>query len=201
MKAKFLIIDFINTLFFFGIIGFTITYFIVGDRLIIFTRFLRSLIPFSYYGLLFLYKVRNSADDFEKFRKEDTLDEIIVYFSDLDIIKDLVIITGIPIFIIGLAFLGPQVDIADILQAVLTFTIMLIWHLILFKRKEQISRLRYATNFDRIKDSIVIFLLPIFIVSISLIANRYIDMIDMLQSGIPFLVMYFWRKILFKQEA
>lgn len=199
MTAKDVIIDFLNYTFLVILVIFCITFFIIGDRFAIFTEFMKSLVPLAILGIFFLIKIRLSKQSYKKFTKENSLDDIIKYLSKLDKIKDTVVISFLPVFIIGSSYLAGRVDLINLLQALVTFCMMYFWHMILF-RKENINKITYLTNFDKIKDEVVIFLLPILIIGLAILDGA-VDFVEILQGVMAFLIVYYWHKILFRKEG
>ncbi len=199
MKAKDMIIDFINYAFLLALMTFLIIYFIAGDRFFLFTRLLKSLLPLSLFGIILLIKIKMSRNSIKKGEVDNDLDETIAYIIKKDIIKDLIIIAIMPIIIIMIALLDISINFNDIFQAILIFIIMLLWHIVLFKKKEDMNHLVYITNLDIIKDEVVIFLMPVLIIAIALM-KKNIDIIDIMQALFPFIIFYVWHKRLFRKS-
>lgn len=135
MRAKEMIIDFLNYIFLLLLIIFCITYFIVGDRIKIMAEFMKMLIPFAYFGIALLIKMKFSRSDLYKRKKEDNL-EIVLNLSYYDKIKDELIVFLLPVIILFLAFFNGKIDLVDILQASCSFIIMYLWHMALFKKTQ-----------------------------------------------------------------
>ncbi len=192
-RAKDLIIDFFNYALLLVLIIFCLTFFIVGNRLAIFTEFIKLLMPLAYFGIFFLIRIKFDRETLKKRKKEDNLNEIIKYLTKLDKIKDLIIISFLSIIIFVIAMIGGGIDVFDILQAIIAFFTMFFWHLVLFRKRKNINGLMYITYFDKIKDEMVIFLLPIIIISIVLV-NKNVNVVDFLQAFIPFLAIYVWHQ-------
>lgn len=194
MKGFKIIIDFINFAFLLGLIVFILLYIIIGDRLDAFTNIAKALVPVAYFFGMLLLGFRMDRDKIEKIRKEDKLDEIIRYLDKTDSIKDIVVIITLPVTVLLLAMIN-EVNTYDIIQAITAFVLMYLWHMVIFRRKEDMAGIQFMTNFDKIKDQIVIFLLPLVIVTIPF-GIGLIDTIDFLQTFAVFILMYGWRKIM-----
>jgi len=145
--------------------------------------------------VMFLIAFKMDTDNFEKYRKEDKLDKIIKYLDHIDSMKDLVVIISIPVTIL---FIGKieTINNIDYIQALTAFSLMYFWHLVMFMRRDGLAQLRYVTNFDKLKDTVVIFVYPIVIVSIPL-GSGSISTVDIFQAFAAFFLMYGWRKIMF----
>lgn len=137
MKAKDIIIDFINHIFLLGIIAFFIFFFTIGDRFETFVEIMRSFAPIAIFIFIFLVMV--------KIRRMKIKEKI----------KD-----------------GGETD-------------------------EIVLRLTY---FDELKGDILIFLLPIVILLIAFFIEGFVALSGIIQAGVAFLLMYFWKKILFKNR-
>ncbi|MFH1661823.1 MAG: hypothetical protein ABIA02_01885 [Candidatus Falkowbacteria bacterium] len=68
-------------------------------------------------------------------------------------------------------------------------------------REDNLSIILYLTYFDKLKTDIIIYLLPIIVLLISFIYDRNVDLVDIFQALIVFLIVYFWQKMLFKKEG
>ena len=192
-RAKDLIIDFFNYALLLFLIIFCLIFFIVGNRLAVFTEFIKLLMPLAYFGIFFLVRLKFDREALRKRKKEGNLNEIIKYLTKLDKIKDLIIISILSIIILIIAMIDGYVDVFDILQAIIAFLTMFFWHLALIRKGKNINESMCITYFDKIKDEMVIFLLPIIIISIVLV-NKNVNMVDFLQAFIPFLAIYVWHQ-------
>ena len=198
MKGFKVLIDFINFTFFLGLVIFIILYIIVGDRIDIFSKIAKMLIPISYFFAMFLLALRSDEDKFEKFRKEDKLDEIVKYLDRVDSVKDMVVITIISVVLVFLGMIE-GINTIDIIQAVSSFTMLNLWHLVIFRKKEDMAGLQYMTNFDVMKDRVVIFLLPLVILAVPL-SHGYVSAIDIVQAIVSLALIYGWRKLMLKKD-
>ena len=135
MSAKDLIIDFINTVFIIVLVGFFIVFFIAGDRFEQFGKFIESLIPLAFFGIILLVTLKINRTQLKKRRREANI----------------------------------EINL-------------------------------YLTYFDKLISDVVVCLMPIAIIAVSMLANGYVDSIDIFQAVIAFLIMYFWQKFLFKKE-
>lgn len=194
MKGFKIIIDFLNYAFLLLLVSFVLIYIIVGDRIEIFTNIAKSLVPLSYFMGMFILALKADRDRYEKFRKEDKLDEIIIYFDKIDNIKDIVVTIILPVVILFIGMIK-EITIIDIAQAISAFALMYFWHLVIFMKKEDMAGIQFMTNFDKIKDRVVIFVLPIVVIAIPLSRNL-VDTIDIFQAFAAWFIMMAWRKIL-----
>jgi hypothetical protein len=58
----------------------------------------------------------------------------------------------------------------------------------------------YLNCFDKLKSEIVVFSLPIIIVIIAVLEKGF-DLVDILQAGIAFIIMYSWHRFIFSKEG
>jgi len=196
MRGFGVLIDFVNFVFFIGLIVFFILYIIVGDRVGIFSQIAKMLIPVSYFFGMFILALKSDQDKYEKFRKEDKLDEIIVYLDRVDSIKDIIVIIIMCVVIIFLGMIE-GLGAVDFLQAASSFVYMYLWHLLIFRKKEDQGNIQYMTNFDKIKDRIAIFFLPLLIMGVAMASGPTL-VSDMFQAGAALLIMLSWRKLMIK---
>jgi hypothetical protein len=199
MKFKYVVIDFIHYVFSIALVAFCIFYFLAGDRFMIFGKFIKSLVPLSIFGLIFLLKFRFSKQSYHKQAKENNLNEIIKYITRTDKIKDIVVISLSSIFILGSSFFISYISMINILQALLIFFVMFFWHRFLFK-KDNVRDISYLTNLDKLKDEIAIFLIPIIFLGLA-ITDGEINIFEISQGIIVFLIIYAWHRILFKGKT
>lgn len=200
MKVKEMIIDFISYIFLLLIIIFSIIYFIAGDRLESFGKFLHAFIPFSYFCLIFILKFKafnKKYQDYKYYKQERNLDEIIIYFTRFDLIRNIFFIILSSIFVILIAIYNQTVNLNDFIQSLLAFVVLLFSHILLFHRKKDAVVDTYATVLDKMIQELIIFILPV-IIYLPAFGQNDSKIIDVVQSLSAFLIMYFWNKFLFK---
>jgi len=198
MKGFRILVDFLNFTFFLMLVIVVILYIVVGDRIEIITKIVKMIIPVAYFVGMFLLAVRSDQDKFEKFRKEDKLDEIIKYLDRVDSFKDILVIITMPVLILLIGMIE-ELSVIDVIQALSAFIFMYIWHIILFRKREDLAGMQCVTNFDKIKDTIVVFILPLVVIAIPL-STGLATAVDIFQAFAAFLLMYVWRKIMFLKE-
>ncbi len=200
MKAKDLIIDFINYVFLLIMISFCILYFTVGDHFSEFGKFLKIILSFSVFGVFFLINLKAQRNLIVKLNEERTLNEIIGYFTEQDGYKDKIILLFLPVVIIAIGFWAGPILFSDFVQALAAFFFTLFWHRILFKAPDTGAKLIILRNIDEIKDRIIIFILPILIVGIGMFEIEINTAVDFIQGGAGFLLMIGWHQILFNDK-
>lgn len=198
MRGFRILIDFLNFAFFLGLVIFIILYIILGDRLDIFTKIAKMLIPVSYFFAMFLLALRNDEEKFEKFRKEDKLDEIVKYLGRVDSVKDIVVIIIISVVIVFLGMIE-GINPTDFVQALSSLVLLNLWHMVIFRKKEDLAGLQYMTNFDVMKDRVVIFILPLVVLATPLSSGN-VGTIDIVQAIVALAIMYGWRKLMLKKD-
>jgi len=199
MRGFRVLIDFLNFAFFLGLVIFIILYIVVGDRIDIFTKIAKMLIPVSYFMAMFLLALRSDEEKFEKFRKEDKLDEIVKYLDRVDSVKDIVVIIILSVVIVFLGMIE-GINSIDIVQALTCLVILNLWHVIIFRKKEDLAGLQYMTNFDVMKDRVVIFLLPLIVLAIPFSSSGGVETVDIIQAIVSLAIMYGWRKLMLKKD-
>jgi len=135
MSWKKIILDFINYAFLVILIAFCLIYFTVGDRIAIFSQFLRSLVPISYFCILFMVKLKISRIEFYRAKKEQE-EEITLRLKYFDKFINEIIIFSIPIVVLGVALLGVKIDYIDIIQACVAFLLAYLAHKLIFKKTD-----------------------------------------------------------------
>lgn len=198
MNFKDLALDFINYLFLLGLIIFFLLYIILGDRFAFFTEFFKSIVPLAFFGVPFLIIIKLRRESCKKYRKEDKLNEIILYLSKLDKLKDKIVIISAALLIIVIAIIDGDINTIDIAQAIIFFITIFFWRLILFRRKDELSGLSYITLFDKVKDEVVVFLMPIIIIAIALLGKE-VNLVDFFQALVTFLIIFGWHMIMFRK--
>jgi hypothetical protein len=107
---------------------------------------------------------------------------------------------SLPCLILTLAFFNGRIDGVDETQAVLVFLLSYFWHLYIFRKRENYTELMFATVYDKIKDRIFSFFLPIFLVLIAVAIKKF-DVLDQAQALLVFIVYYFWHKYLIRKSV
>lgn len=201
LKAKEMMLDFIDTVFLLLLISFCVFYFIVGDNFAAAQKIVKAAFAFSWVGVIFVLKFKFSKVHFRKLSVESRLGEIVSYFDRIDRIKDLLLILTIPFVLMGIALWDKSLNAIDLEQSFFVFLLIYISHFILFRKKDDVSRLAYATNLDKLKDEVFVFFLPFFIILIAF-ANGVVDNLDVVQAFLVFALTYFrHKKILFSGES
>jgi hypothetical protein len=135
MKAKDMIIEFINLLFLLFLIAFVIIYIVVGDRVGAVVNFMKLLTPFAFLGIIFIIKMKLTRQQIRQ-RKEEKNTDIVLYLTTSDKFKGEIISFLIPISILLIAAFGRgQITSVDIFQAVISFLIFYFWYNSLFKKE------------------------------------------------------------------
>lgn len=132
MTWKEFLLDFIQYALFLALLAFVIIFFFVGDRMGMLYAFVKSLVPFAYFGMLFLIKLKINRVDF-KTRERDNDTNITLHLKYFDKFLVEIIVFLIPIIILGIAFLDHKVGLTDILQALAAFLLAYVSLKIIFK--------------------------------------------------------------------
>lgn len=200
MTAREMAIDFIQTagIIFLFVVSFY--YFIIAGYWDTADKIVKVAALFSFIGLFFLCDLKIETRKTIRLKKEKSLDEIIVNFTEMDKNKDLLVIAFLPM-LMGLAALyGGSSNVIDYLQMGLALIAAYLWHLFIFRNKDEYGQRMNATVYDKIKDQAFIFLLPLLILAIPLIFHRF-DAIDFIQAIIPFIIISLWHKCLIKKRT
>ena len=197
MSAKDMIIDFVNTVFIIVLSIFCFFYFIIFDNMDVAKQIVKTAMVFSVFGMIFLIKMKIERIKIKKIKKEFNLDKIILYLSKLDLIKDIIVILLLSFIVFIIAFIEGSYNNIDIYQIFFILVYLLSWHFILFRKKDNTEKLIIITNLDKYFDDFIIFVMPILFLLIPLFLKS-IDIIDIFQVCILFVILYLWRKILFK---
>ena len=67
-------------------------------------------------------------------------------------------------------------------------------------REDNLDIVLYLTYSHKLISDIVVYLLPVAIIAIPMMANGRVDFIDILQAAAALLMIYFWQRFLFKKE-
>lgn len=199
MSPREMIFDFITTAITILLCSFVFFYFVVAGHWQTAEKIAKAAASASIFSIFFLLKLKTEKTKLIKFKEEASLDDVLVYFTKLDKFKDLVVIFLLPLLMAGIAWYDYRVNAVDVWQMILTFSAAFIWHCFLFRKKEDYGEIMSATVYDRIKDQIFVFFLPIVTLSVPLL-NREFDVVDQLQIVITFGVMYFWHKYLIRKR-
>jgi hypothetical protein len=199
MKAKDMVIDFVNFVFLFAISLFVFFYFILGERLELAQKIVKACMYLSFFGLIFVVKTKTAKRDMAALDSEERLNEIVAYLDERDKLKDLAVMCSLPVVIIAVAALNGTSGPGDILQALGVFSAAVAWHAYLFRVRDSAARLRYVTNLDTMADSVVTSLLPIVHLSLSFLFGGA-DTLDLIQALLIFLLIYGWHKYLLRRR-
>jgi hypothetical protein len=201
LRARDLIIDFINYAFDLGIAAFCILFFIVGDRFNEFGEFFRRLLPLSAFGLFFLLYLKIGRKKLVQMDEEKVINESITYITKADIFKDRAVIFLLPLTILSINAVNGQYDMVDFIQAMVALPLMFFWRKFLFRAKENSNDIIYLKNADKILDLMVVYLLPVIISLTGLLNFSPNYIIDFLQAFSVFAIMFVWHLILFIEKS
>lgn len=199
MTAYEMAMDFITVVLTIVMSIFCFFYFILGNRMGLAEDLARFFAVISIFGLFFIYETKTEKNKIKKNICNGSLDDIIVYFSRTDKIKNLAVIFLQLAIILSIAVVNGIVDNIDKSQAFLFLVFAFLWHLYIFRKREDYAQIMYATNYDKIKDRVFVFLLPVIILGIAIYCKK-IDVIDQLQALSVFLSQYFWHKYLIRKK-
>jgi len=200
MNAKFIFLDFVNYLFLLALIIFVIAYIIVGGRLEMFEKIMKSLVPFAYYGMGLVYFIERKRKQRIKLIEETNFDEIVAYKTIIDRIKDLFVIVFLSFVIIVLVAYRGDLRIDDVFQALLIFASLFLWQFFIFQKDfRSSSYIIYRKTI--LYDDIFIVFLPIIIYLSVYIVGAVPVFIDIFQAIIPYIVMYLWHDYLLEKKV
>lgn len=136
MPAKYIILDFINLIFFLALISFCIIFFTNGGNFKAFGEIIKALAPMAFFIFLFSIKSKLNQRELKKRTSEGNLN-ITLRLNFTDKITFDVILFLFPIIILLIPFLTGQPDLTDALQALTAFLIFYFWQRHLFKQDSQ----------------------------------------------------------------
>lgn len=195
-RSKDMIFDFLNTVFLLVLIAFCVFYFIVGDNWAVAEKIVKISFSLSIFGILFLIKLKMVRREIKREKNSKSFDDIAVYFSHGDKIKDLIIIfTILLLMFLGSFFWSPNLKIS-FWQILIIFLFLYFWHIYLFRKRDSSAVRMYATILDELVDSVFIYFTPIIVLSISLLYDSYSEM-DIANALILISILYLRHKILF----
>ncbi len=199
-KAKDIIIDFINFAFLIAVSVYIFFYIVTGGNLSIFTDFFQMLMPIALFSFPFLIITKLNRQKIKKFDKENNLDEPVAYIAQADKIRHIIVILIVAIVIILIAVIDGYMIFSDFIQALTVLLFLLIWHYILFYRDGNKVTVIYLTYYDKIKDEVVSFLLPLVVLSTPLLSKN-IDNVDFLQALSAFFIYYIWHFLMLRKNV
>lgn len=195
-KPKEMIFDFVNTMFLLALIAFCVFYFIVGNNWGVAEKIVKIAVNLSIFSILFLAKLKIIRHKTKYKEKDESFDDIAVYFSHADKIKNLIIIFVILFLIFLISFFwSPDMNIAFV-QIIWIFFILYFWHFYLFRKRDALKLRMYATILDETIDSVLIYFIPVIILSVSLLFNYY-SALDIVNALVAMGILYLRHKLLF----
>jgi len=134
MSAKDSILDFINYSFMIILVVLAIIIFINPVYFNKFSEIMKAAIPLSFFGLIFLVKLKLSRDEVRK-KKQDNNTDLTLYLTYFDKMKIELTVFLLPIIIIIISLISEQ-DFTTVtfFQAIISFLLMYLWQKILFNK-------------------------------------------------------------------
>lgn len=203
MKAGEMLIDFaiFVTLIVFSISCFV--YFILGDRFDLILEFLRSLIPFSFFGVLLAFKLKSNKKKKKKKERDGNM-EMELWLSFMDKAKSEYFLYSLPTIIIVLPIIyGSGLDIFDILKAIAVFALSYSWQRLLFTKKGSYDKqgITIKINYtDKIKGDIIVFSLPLIMILIPSTFLVPLSNLDLFQAALVFIAAATWQQFLLSKQ-
>lgn len=193
-----MIIDFLNFTFFIALIVFCIIFFIFGDRFKVFLDIMRSIAPLSFFAFMFLLFLKKKSKLIARFKEEGNFDEVILYLTRLDRLRDFFVILSIALVNLIFSYFMRSNCGDDFVQIFILFTVMILWSSWLLKKDARGDFI--AITIKKISnDEIFILLLPVISYITPYLTGGRVDMIDAYQSLIPLVIMYPWHYIFFQK--
>lgn len=201
MNAKDVLIDFLNYAFLIAVVVFCVIYFTVGDRFETFSNVLRSLAPLAFFSVLFVFFYKYKMGQRRKGAMNDrnSRDEIVVYLKSIDRTKDIAMIVVISVVNILLSFIMTGFNMDNLIQILVIFIIMALWSWFLLKG-DGYNEFISLTLGKIINDEVLIFIYPIIFYTSAYVMGRVPGIVDIFQSLILLLFMYFWHYVLFEKK-
>lgn len=192
--------DFLSTIFLLAMVSFVIFFIVAGDRVNLAEHFVRTIMPFSLFGILFFVVLKIKRREMKKEKEQFTLDNVVVYLAPRDITKDKLVILFILFAMVMPNLIDRALSSIDVMQVIVVLIYLMTWHYIKFRSAIKNISQPGLTRQDIIKDEIVIFALPLISMIVPIISMR-INIIDIMQAVIPLVIMYIWRKILYHHSV
>lgn len=121
MTAKETILDFINLLLILLLVGFCIIFFIQGRNFENFILIMKALVPFSFFGIILLFRWRSNRHEARNRKENDSFDMVIRMTYMEKLIIDM-IVYSIPIAVLAVPFIKTfTIETLDILEASIAF--------------------------------------------------------------------------------
>lgn len=193
-----MVFDFLEMLFSIALVGFFFYYFIVLNNFAIAVAITKVAAPIGVFGLLLIFKVKQSKEKYRKYLAEDNLDEILFYISTYDRWLDRVMIILTALFIYFSAFFLSLMDYIDYYQVILFCLVMGFWHYLFFIKVEEGRVVPVVSRLQLLKDELVIYLIPIYLLAPPIVF-RDLGAMDIFQALGAFFIMYSWRLFLYKK--
>ncbi len=135
MSSKDLIFDFLNLIFLILLIAFCVFYFIAGDNFAVFTLFLKSMVPLSFFGILFLIKLKISRLEIKKRKNEGNTDIVLRLNIFHKLLSDIIVFLT-PILLGLLIYMDKGfLSAIDVIQLIIIFLIMFFWQKYIFSKE------------------------------------------------------------------
>lgn len=133
MRARDMIIDFINFVFVLILISFCLIFFIYKDNLKVFTEIIIAIAPISSFAILLLIKSKFDRRELIRRRSHNNLAIVLnITFTD-KIVLDIILFSS-PLIILLIPFLDGTPEFTDLLQALSVFLIFYFWQKYLFNK-------------------------------------------------------------------
>jgi hypothetical protein len=197
MRAKDLLFEFLETVFFIACVLFFFFYLFLGGYFAIAQKIVVTACVLSIIALIFVIKFKVTRQQLLKIEKESFGDEILAQLDGKDIFWDRVVTLMISLLLFLPPFINGTFNGVDVFQSVTFFIYMFSWRFFLFLDKDSVAKVLNLLRKDEIKDSAAIFFLPVILLMVTLL-NGGADLIDFIQIAIAFTASYCWHKRLFK---
>jgi len=200
MRAKDMVFDFLETIFFLSCILFFIFYLFFGGHLDIAKKIFQTAAAVSVFGILLVIKWKFTKEQIRKKEKEGGDSDIIAYLDKRDIMQDRIFFISVPFFVVLVSIFVNVFNPLDFLQAFTAMFYMSALHLILFSKRETNVDFVSLTELDKIKDETAIMFLSM-ILLIETLFGGGATIVDFAQIGFIYFSSYWWHKHIFNSNS
>jgi hypothetical protein len=181
-----------------AIAGFFVYYFMLGGRMALAQEITRFIVAFGFFLVLFAAGFFSSRKKIKRAKDEGSTNDTEVYINNRVKWQDRIVSLLLGGILLMIAIYDDSLDFIDFMQAFITVVIHYCWHHYLFitRRAEPYSTISALSYLDKIKDYLVVLLLPLAALLVPL-AGKDFNSTDAMQASCIFIVAYLWHKFLF----
>lgn len=200
MKAKEILFEFLETIFFILLILFFIFYLFLGGHYQMAKNIFLVSGFVSLFALFFIRKFKIRKQEVEKLKNDGREEVVCYYLFPKDVFWDRVYLVVLSILVLLVPVAFGTIALNDYFLAGTVFLLTIIWRRILFVNRDELTETISLTRVDCLHDETFVFVMP-FVLFVETFFKGGIEPLNIVQAFLAFFGIFFLHWRLFRESA